>query len=153
MLHDVASRNVQCGPSVGPGYSLRGFRKFLFRPLEETLVKYTLRLLVLAICFSSPVLAAKNSQGFLLPTDVRIGDIQIPQGPCNVTWAEPSGSRVQLTIKVERRDPITLPARMVEIKHPKSGITTFVDNGITYLQDFHTTDHTFILIGTPRRAR
>jgi hypothetical protein len=42
---------------------------------------------------------------------------------------------------------------MVEVKHSKSGITTFVDNGITYLQDFHTTDHTFILIGTPRRAR
>jgi hypothetical protein len=42
---------------------------------------------------------------------------------------------------------------MVEVKHPKSGITTFLDNGVTYLQDFHTTDLTFILIGTPRRAK
>jgi hypothetical protein len=116
-------------------------------------VKPTLGLVLLVICFSLPVLAAKNSQGFLLPTDVRIGDIQIPQGPCNVTWAELSGSRVQLTIKAEGRDPITFPARMVEVKHPKSGITTFVDNGVTYLQDFHTTDLTFILIGTPRGVK
>jgi hypothetical protein len=70
-----------------------------------------------------------------------------------VTWTDSAGTRVQLTIQANRRDPITLPARMVEVKHSKSGITTFVDNGITYLQDFHTTDHTFILIGTPRRAR
>jgi hypothetical protein len=42
---------------------------------------------------------------------------------------------------------------MVEVKHPKSSITTFVDNGVTYLQDFHTTDLTFILIGPSRRAK
>jgi len=116
-------------------------------------VKYTLGLVVLATCFSLPMLAAKNSEGFFLPTDVRVGDIQIPQGPCRMTWTDPAGTQVQLTIQVNRRDPITLAARMVEVKHSKSGITTFVDNGVTYLQDFHTTDHTFILIGTPRRAR
>jgi hypothetical protein len=117
--------------------------------LGGTLVKYTLGLVLSVICFSLPMLAIKNSQGFLLPTDVRIGDIQIPRGPCNVTWTEPSGSQVQLIIKTEGRNPITLPARMVEVKHSKSGITTFVDNGVTYIQDFHTADHTFILIGTP----
>ena len=112
-------------------------------------MKCTLGLVLLLICFSLPALAAKNSQGFLLPTDVRIGDIQIPHGPCNVTWTEPSGSQILLTIKTEGREPITLPARMVEVRHTKSGITTFVDNGVTYIQDFHTADHTFILIGTP----
>ena len=116
-------------------------------------MKYTLGLVVLVICCSLPMLAAKNSEGFFLPTDVSVGDIQIPQGPCNVTWTGPAGTRVQLTIQANRRDPITLPARLVEVKHSKSGITTFVDDGITYLQDFHTADHTFILIGTPRRAR
>ena len=112
-------------------------------------MKYTLGLVLSVICFSLSVLAAKNSQGFLLPTDVRIGDVQIPHGPCNVTWTEPSGSQVLLLIKMEGRDPITLPARVVDVRHPKSGITTFVDNGVTYIQDFHTADHTFILIGTP----
>jgi hypothetical protein len=99
------------------------------------------------------MLAAKNSEVFYLPTDVSVGDIRIPQGTCNVTWTDAAGTRVQLTLQANRRYPITLPARMVEVKHSKSGITIFVDNGITYLQDFHTTDHTFILIGTPRRAR
>jgi len=130
------------------GYNLRVLRRFRHAP-EGTLVKYTLGLVLSVICFSLPMLAIKNSQGFLLPTDVRIGDIQIPHGPCNVTWTEPSGSQVQLIIKTEGRNPITLPARMVEVKHSKSGITTFVDNGVTYIQDFHTADHTFILIGTP----
>lgn len=99
------------------------------------------------------MLAANNSEGFLLPTNVRVGDIQIPQGQCDVTWTEQAGPRVQLIIKANGRNPITLPARLVEVKHSKSGITTFVDNGVTYLQDFHTTDLTFLLIGTPRRAK
>ena len=116
-------------------------------------MKRTLGFVLLLTCFSLPVLAAKNSLGFLLPADVRIGDIQIPHGPCNVTWTEPSGSQVLLIIKTEGRDSITLPARMVEVKHPKSGITTFVDSGVTYIQDFHTADHTFILIGTPGVAK
>jgi hypothetical protein len=116
-------------------------------------VKYTLGLVLSVICFPLPMLAVKNSQGFLLPTDVRIGDIQIQHGPCDVTWTGKSGSQVQLTIKTEGRDPISLPARMVEVKHPKSGITTFVDNGVTYIQDFHTADYTFILIGTPGAAK
>src|ERR1700761_9584690 len=98
------------------------------------------------ICFSLPMLAEKNSQEFILPADVRIGDIQIPRGTCKVTWTEPFGSRVLLIIKTEGRDPIPLPARMVEVKHQKSGITTFVDKGVTYIQDFHTADSTFILI-------
>ena len=116
-------------------------------------MKCTLGLVFLLICFSSPAFAAKNSQAFILPADVRIGDIQIPHGPCDVTWTEPSGSQVLLIIKTEGRNPITLPARMVEVKHPKSGVTTFVDSGVTYLQDFHTADHTFILIGTPGQAK
>jgi hypothetical protein len=137
---------------LGQGYNLRVLRKFR-HALEEALVKYTLGPVVLAICFSLPMLAAKNSEGFFLPTDVSVGDIRIPQGQCKVTWTNAAGMRVQLTIQANSQDPITLPARMVEVKHSKSGITTFVDKGITYLQDFHTTDHTFILIGTPRRAR
>lgn len=116
-------------------------------------MKCTLRFVLLVMCFSLPMLAAKNSQEFILPSDVRIGDIQIPHGPCSVTWTEPSGSQVLLTIKTEGRNPITLPTRMVEVKHAKSGITTFVDSGVTYIQDFHTANYTFILIGTPGGAK
>lgn len=116
-------------------------------------MKNILGLVLSGLCLSLPAPAAKNSQGFILAADVRIGDIQIPHGPCNVTWIETSGSQVLLVIKTEGRDPISLPAPMVEVKHAKSGITTFVDNGVTYIQDFHTADQTFMLIGTPGAAK
>jgi hypothetical protein len=104
---------------------------------------------VLCMFSSLPLLAAKNSQTFFLPTDVRIGDVQLPQGQCDVTWTEASGSQVQMTIKMENKKTITIPARMVEVKQREVGVTTFVDNGVTYLQDFHTARETFILPGTP----
>ena len=94
-------------------------------------------------------MGAKNSQDFSLALDVRIGDVQIPQGQYNVTWTEPSGSQVQLTLKADGKKPITLPARLITEKHNEAGITTFTDNGVTYLQDFHTTKQTFILAGSP----
>jgi hypothetical protein len=105
-------------------------------------------LLVLTSC-SLPLDAAKNSQGFSLPDNVRVGDLQIPQGRYEVIWVEPGGSPVQLTLKADGRKPITIPARSIAEKHSEAGVTTFVDNGVTYLQDFHTTKETFIVSGTP----
>lgn len=106
-------------------------------------------LLFLLTSWSLPLMGAKNSQGFSLTTDVRIGDLQIPQGQYNVTWTEPSGSQVQLTLKADGKKPITIPARLITEKHDEAGVTTFSENGVTYLQDFHTTKQTFILAGTP----
>lgn len=93
--------------------------------------------------------ASKNSQGFVLPVDVRVGDLHIPQGHYSVTWAEPSGSVVQLTLKADGKKSIAIPARQIAEKHTEAGVTTFNENGVTYLQDFHTTKQTFILPGTP----
>jgi phenolic acid decarboxylase len=103
---------------------------------------------LLASC-SLPVAAAKNSHGFVLPVEVRVGDLQIPQGQYDVTWTEPSGSQVQLTLKADGKKPITVPARLIAEKHAEAGVTTFNENGITYLQDFHTMRETFIVLGTP----
>jgi len=50
---------------------------------------------------SLPLLAAKNSETFLLPSEGRVGDSTLPEGHCNVTWTDVSGSQVQLTIKTE----------------------------------------------------
>ena len=36
--------------------------------------------------FSLPLFAAKSSQVFLLPSGVRVGDIQLPEGHCTVAW-------------------------------------------------------------------
>jgi phenolic acid decarboxylase len=98
---------------------------------------------------SLPLAAAKHSQGFVLPDEVRVGDLRIPQGQYSVTWTEPSGSQVQLTLKGDGKKSITIPARLIAEKHPQPGLTTIQESGVTYLQDFHTTKETFILSGTP----
>jgi phenolic acid decarboxylase len=98
---------------------------------------------------SLPLAAAKNSQNFVLPVDVQVGDLQIPQGQYNVTWTEPSGSQLQLTLKADGKKSITIPARVIEEKHTEAGVTLFNENEVTHLQDFHTTQQTFILPGTP----
>jgi hypothetical protein len=105
-------------------------------------------LFLLTAC-SLPLGAAKNSQGFDLSVDVRVGDIQIPEGQYNVTWTESTASQVQLTLKADGKKPVILPARLLAEKHAEAGVTTFAENGVTYLQDFHTTKETFILSGTP----
>jgi hypothetical protein len=96
-----------------------------------------------------PMAAAKNSQGFSLAVDARVGDLQVPRGHYDVTWTEPSGSQVELTLKADGKKPITFPARPIVENHSEVGVTTFNENGVTYLQDFHTTKQTFILSGTP----
>jgi hypothetical protein len=117
---------------------------------EETVKRiWGIALLFLLTSCSLPLAAAKNSQGFSLTTDVRIGDLQIPQGQYKVTWTEPSGSQVQLTLKGDGKKAITIPARLITEAHGEAGVTTFSENGVTYLQDFHTTKQTFILAGTP----
>ena len=106
------------------------------------------RILGTAILFlfcSAALLAAKNAQTFYLPTQVQAGNTQIPRGICEVTWGQPTGSQVQLTIKTEDRRTITIPARMVEEKENESGIVTLVENGVTYLQEFRTKNARFIL--------
>jgi hypothetical protein len=105
-------------------------------------------LLLLASC-PVPLVAAKNSHVFFLPADVRVGDLQIPHGQYEVTWTEPAGSQVQLTLKADGKKPITVSGRLIAEKHSEAGVTTFVDNGVTYLQDFHTTKEAFIIPGTP----
>lgn len=110
-------------------------------------------LLFLLTSCSLPLAAARNSQGFDLSVDVRVGDLQIPQGQYNVTWTEPSASQVQLTLKADGKKPITIAARLIAEKHTEAGVTTFTENGVTYLQDFHTTKETFILSGTPSAAK
>lgn len=106
-------------------------------------------LLSLLTSCSLPLAAAKNSEGFVLPVDVRVGDLQIPQGQYDVTWTQPSGSQVELTLKADGKKPITIAARLVAEKHAEAGVTTFNEGGVTYLQDFHTTKETFIVPGTP----
>lgn len=100
---------------------------------------------LLLAAFSLPLLAGTNSQQFLLPTNVRIGDAQLPEGHCKVTWSQPSGSQVQLTITMEHQKTITIPARVVEGKQTQVGVETFVANGVTYVSGFDTKGAKFVV--------
>ena len=100
--------------------------------------------LLLASC-SLPLLAGNNSQGFVLPSNVRIGDAQLPAGHCEVAWTQPSGSQVQLTIKTEDRKTITVPAQVVAAKQGGVAVQTFVANGVTYVSEFDTKNARFIV--------
>jgi len=106
-------------------------------------MKRILGFAILLFLSSTALLAAKNSQTFYLSTDVRVGNDQISRGIREVTWGEASGSNVQLTIKSEDKKTITVPARMVEQKQAKTGLTTSVVNGVTYLEELHTTKAIF----------
>lgn len=100
--------------------------------------------LLLAL-FSLPLFAGKNSQEFVLPSNVRIGDAQVAGGHCKVAWSQPSGSQVQLTIKTEDQKTITVPAQRIEAKQNSVSVQTFVSNGVTYVQEFDTHDARFVV--------
>jgi phenolic acid decarboxylase len=95
--------------------------------------------------FSLPLLAGKNSQEFLLPSEVRIGDAQLPEGHCNVSWTEPSGSQVQLTIKIQGQKTITVPARVIEGKQAGVAVETILRDGVRYVSEFDTNHARFIV--------
>lgn len=113
-------------------------------------MKHILRLGLILALFTTPLLAAKNSQVFDLPSDVRAGNAQLPQGSCAVSWTGTPGSEVQLTIKTSDRKTTTIPARMVEGKQVSVGVVTFVVNGVTYLQEFQTKTARFIVQEPPK---
>jgi len=95
--------------------------------------------------FSLPLVAGKNSQEFLLPSDVRIGDARLPEGHCSVAWTGRSGSQVQLTIKMEGHKTITVPAHVIEGKHAGVAVQTILTNGVRYVSEFDTKDARFIV--------
>jgi hypothetical protein len=115
-------------------------------------MKRTSELLLFFALFSLPLLAAKNSETFVLPSEVRVGDTTLPEGHCKVTWTDASGPQVQLTIKMdEGKKTITVPAR-VEAKYPGGGAETVVSNGVRYLVAFHTKNATFIIQDPPKEV-
>ncbi|HTZ81723.1 MAG TPA: hypothetical protein VMB66_00940 [Candidatus Acidoferrales bacterium] len=108
-------------------------------------MKRVLGVALLLALFSLPLFAAKNSQEFVLPSNVHIGDAQVAGGHCKVAWSQPSGSQVQLTIKTDDQKTITVPAQKIEGKQGSVSVQTFVANGVTYVQEFDTKDARFVV--------
>lgn len=105
---------------------------------------------ILLAFLSVSLFAAKSSQVFLLPSDVRIGDVQLPEGHCTVTWSEMTGAQAQLTIRTEDNKTITIPAKVIAGKQRDVGVETAVVNGVTYLLAFHSPDATFVVQDAPK---
>ena len=108
-------------------------------------MKRILGVLLLALV-ALPLLAApKNSHTFLLTSDTKVGDTQLPQGRYNVAWSDAKGSAVQLTIKTADNKTITVPARVVQNKENNFGVETTVVNGVTYVKEFYTPTARFVV--------
>jgi len=103
--------------------------------------------------FCLPLHAAKSSQVFLLPSDVRVGEVQLPEGHCTVTWTDMTGSQVQLTIRTEDSKTITIPAKVIVGKQRDTGVETVFANGVTYLLAFHSNDATFVVQDAPKEIK
>ena len=99
----------------------------------------------LSILFSATVLIAQNYQTFYLATAARAGNIQLPRGIYEVSWSAPSKSRVTLTFKTEDEKTLKILSRVIEGKQDRTGVVTSVVNGVSYLQELHTSTARFIL--------
>jgi hypothetical protein len=103
------------------------------------------RFALLSILFAATVMAAQNSQTFYLATAALAGNIQLPRGIYEVTWSAPSKSRVTLTIKTEDGKTFKVLSRVIEGKQDRIGVVTSVVDGVSYLQELHTSNAKFIL--------
>jgi hypothetical protein len=108
-------------------------------------MRHILEFVLLSILSSATAVAAQNSQTFYLPTAARAGNIQLPRGIYEITWSAPSKSRVTLTIKTENQKTFKIPSRVIEGKQDRIGVITSVVDGVSYLQEFHTSNARFIL--------
>src|SRR5271170_6953506 len=88
---------------------------------------------LLSILFSATVMAAQNSQTFYLATAARAGNIQLPRGIYEVT------------IKTEDEKTFKILSRVIEGKQDRTGVVTSVVDGVSYLQELHTSNAKFIL--------
>ncbi|HUN89153.1 MAG TPA: hypothetical protein VMU28_10200 [Terriglobales bacterium] len=95
-----------------------------------------------------PLMAAKNSHTYMLTSDVKVGDVQLPQGQCNVTWTDESGSQAKLTIKTADKKTVTIPVHVVKNDENNFGVETNVVNGVSYLKEFHTPTTRFVVDNT-----
>ena len=90
-------------------------------------------------------MTVQSSQTFYLATAARAGNIHLPRGIYEVTWGPPSKSRVTLTIKTEDEKTFRILSRVIQGKQERIGAVTSVVNGVSYLQELHTSTARFIL--------
>jgi hypothetical protein len=71
---------------------------------------------------------------------VSVGDTQLPEGRCVITWTEPSGTDVQLSITGADKKAVTVPTKLVAGEGAHTGPMTTEVDGVGHMRGFRTKD-------------
>jgi len=110
-------------------------------------MKHAFSIALIVALLSIPAFAADNSQTVTFHDPVKVGSSQLPAGDYKISWTG-TGSSVQVTISKKGVAPVTLPAKLVEQKHNRSGVTTNAVNGSNVLQTI-LLSHVSLIVGGP----
>jgi hypothetical protein len=107
---------------------------------------------LLALAFTFTAYAASNSKTVNFDHSVQVGATQLPAGPVKVSWTG-TGSDAQLTFAPHGKNPVTVPAQIIDKRNPVSSISTININGVQYLQEVDLSDLTLVVRNAPTGAQ
>lgn len=108
--------------------------------------RFAVGLLAFSIPFAA--YAAKNSQTVDFAQPVQVGSTTVPAGPVKVAWTG-TGADATLTVAAHGKNPITVPAQIVNQKNAYNAISTVKVNGVDYLQSIELGDMTLVVRNAP----
>jgi hypothetical protein len=101
----------------------------------------------LAVLFTFSAYAAKNGQTVVLTQPTQVGSTTLPAGPVKVSWTG-TGANAQVTLAPGGKNPVTIPAQVVDEKHAEASVGTIDLNGTTYLQDIELSNVKLVIPNT-----
>jgi hypothetical protein len=106
---------------------------------------------LLALAFTFTAYAAQKSKTVDFGQSVRVGSTNLPAGSVEVSWTG-TGSDAQLTFAPNGKNPITVPAQIIDEKNPETAISSINVNGVQYLQEVLLKDVTLVVRNAPTAA-
>jgi len=106
---------------------------------------------LLALAFTFTAYAASNSKTVDLTGPVQVGSTVLPAGPVKVSWTG-TGSNAQLTFAPHGKNPITVPAQILDKRNAETSVSTINVNGVQYLQEVDLNDVTLVVRNAPTAA-
>jgi hypothetical protein len=106
---------------------------------------------LLALAFTFTAYAAQKSKTVDFSQPVQVGSTMLPAGPVKVSWTG-TGSDAQLTFAPNGKQPITVPAQIIDGKNPETAVATIDVNGVQYLQQVQLNNVTLVVRNAPTAA-
>lgn len=106
---------------------------------------------LLALAFTFTAYAAQKPKTVDFGRSVRVGSTNLPAGPVKVSWTG-TGSDAQLTLAPKGKNPITVPAQIIDTKSNQTAIGTITVNGVEYLQEVDLNNLTLVVRNVPTAA-